>query len=239
MSEPKAIILDFDGVILESADIKTQAFVHLFEGHPPHVVNAIVQHHLDNVGLSRYEKLKYIYPAILKRPLGAQEMEELSRRFAEYVVEPVRACPEVEGATEFLRVYSKRCLLFVASGTPEEELRELAQARGLSRFFTAVFGSPATKSQICASILRQWHLQPAEAVFVGDSLTDFREASRTGVPFIGRVRPGEETFKGLEVPTVENLRQLRRVLESGFLIIDSDPTKEEPEETEARSLKDV
>ena len=57
---PKAIALDFDGVILESAVIKTQAFSGVFENYPEHL-EAIINHHLNNVGVSRYEKFKYIY----------------------------------------------------------------------------------------------------------------------------------------------------------------------------------
>ena len=46
----RAVIFDFDGVILESADIKTQAFIELFADNPDHREAILRQHH-DNVGI--------------------------------------------------------------------------------------------------------------------------------------------------------------------------------------------
>ena len=50
----KAIIFDFDGVITESMDIKTQAFAYLFKDCKKEVVGKIIKLHLDNGGMSRY-----------------------------------------------------------------------------------------------------------------------------------------------------------------------------------------
>ena len=215
MAALKAIILDFDGVILESADIRTRAFSRVFSGYPERL-DEIVQHHLDNVSLSRYEKFRYVYENILIKPLSPEEMEELGQRFADYSLEEVKGCPEVEGASELFEAYSNHFLLFVASGTPEPELREIVGARGLSQHFAGVFGSPRWKRDICADILRQWRLEPSEALFVGDSLTDFQEALQVGIPFVGRVRPGGETFQGLGVPTVADLHEFKQLLETGL-----------------------
>ena len=192
-SIPRALILDCDGVILESADIKTQAFAQVFSGYPEHV-EEIVRHHLDNVGLSRFEKFRHAYASIIGEELTPGVSEQLGRRFAEIVAVPMRTCPEVEGASAFLSVFSKRCLLFVASGTPEAELRLLMRDRGLDRFFEGVFGSPATKDLIIARILREWALEPTEALFVGDAITDLRHAVQARIPFVGRERASDPVF---------------------------------------------
>ncbi len=60
----KAIIFDLDGVILESADIKTKAFLKLFEAFPKHV-DVILDYHVKNMGISRYVKLRHIYNNML------------------------------------------------------------------------------------------------------------------------------------------------------------------------------
>ena len=66
MSGIKAILFDFDGVILESVDIKGLAFCKLFENFPEHVTK-IVQYHHANGGISRFNKFRYIYKNILKK----------------------------------------------------------------------------------------------------------------------------------------------------------------------------
>jgi beta-phosphoglucomutase-like phosphatase (HAD superfamily) len=61
----KAIIFDFDGVIVESVDIKTKAFAKLFESESQDVVEEIVSYHLQHTGVSRFEKFQYIFEQIM------------------------------------------------------------------------------------------------------------------------------------------------------------------------------
>ena len=66
----KAILFDFDGVLLESAEVKTRAFVKIFEPIAPHRMTEVVAYHTAHMGISRYVKFRYIYEQILKRPLS-------------------------------------------------------------------------------------------------------------------------------------------------------------------------
>ena len=59
----KAIIFDFDGVLVESAEIKTEAFRQLFSSFPDKV-HEIVEYHKRNMGISRYVKFRYFYENI-------------------------------------------------------------------------------------------------------------------------------------------------------------------------------
>ena len=78
------IIFDFDGVILESVSVKTEAFRKLFSFAPEHI-DEIIQYHKDNGGMSRYDKFRYIYKSILREDLTQQKFEELSEKFADIV----------------------------------------------------------------------------------------------------------------------------------------------------------
>jgi len=208
----KILVFDFDGVILESADIKTRAFRELFSMYPDKV-NAIVAYHETHAGISRFQKFRHIYRQFLDKPLGFEEEQELGERFASLVVQEVMRCPYVPGALEFLSVFSKAHLLFVASGTPEDELRQLVAARGLASFFREVYGSPAGKPAILERILGMTGIRPASLLFVGDGRSDYEAARATGVGFIGRARPGQaHPFEGLGVPIIADLFELERCL---------------------------
>ena len=98
MSEPKAIVFDFDGVILESTEIKTKAFATLFEDDPEHV-DSVVAFHNAQLGMSRFEKFRLIYRDILHRPLGEDEFQRLGERFSSLVFEEIIRCPFVPGRT--------------------------------------------------------------------------------------------------------------------------------------------
>ena len=97
----KAIIFDFDGVILESAEIKTRAFRKLFEPNYPDKVEAIVDYHCNNMGISRYLKFGYIFENILHLSLSKELEEELGQRFSEIVFEEILNAPFVPGAVSF------------------------------------------------------------------------------------------------------------------------------------------
>lgn len=207
----RAVIFDFDGVILESADIKTHAFARLFEQHSEHV-DAIVDLHLRLAGVSRYEKFKLIYADILGEPLDDDGLARLGEEFSAICLDEVLTCEFVPGAREFLEARAESHLLFVASGTPEGELRHIVEQRGLSEFFRGVYGTPDTKGVISRRILDEHGLERHEAVFIGDATTDLEGAEEAGIPFIGRVRPGDPNpFAGDgSIPLVDDLAQLDR-----------------------------
>ena len=103
----KAIIFDFDGVICESVEVKTEAFRKLFEQYPDQI-DEILKVHVQNGGISRFVKFKWVYEDILKRPLSEKESEALGQKFSEYAYELVVKSPFVKGALEFLQNYHKR-----------------------------------------------------------------------------------------------------------------------------------
>jgi len=186
----KAIVFDFDGVILESANIKTRAFRELFKGYPEHL-DAIVKFHIDNGGVSRYEKFKIIYRDFLAQSIDQATLEHLGEAFSQFVFAEILVCPFVPGAYRFLELHARQYQLFVASGTPQDELRDIIKQRELDKFFCGIYGSPQAKGEILCGLLVENQLRPAEVVFIGDAMSDYWDAQEASVPFIGRVPRGE------------------------------------------------
>ena len=112
-----AIFFDFDGVLVESVDIKTGAFAKLFEREGEDVVKKIIEYHLNNTGVSRYDKFKYIYKEILNRVLSDDEFKMLCNKFAVLVVNAVVGAPYVKGAKEFLENYASRYQCSIVTAT--------------------------------------------------------------------------------------------------------------------------
>jgi phosphoglycolate phosphatase-like HAD superfamily hydrolase len=208
-----AIVFDFDGVIAESVDIKTEAFRDLVAPYPG-VADEFIAYHLRHEGLSRKAKFEYLYD-LLGEELTDRRAEALSARFSEVVVENIKSCPLAPGARELLTRWHERVTLFVASGTPEAELRDIVEAKGLSGFFRSVYGTPATKSEIVARILRDNGWSPECVLFVGDSLTDLTEAAKAGVSFAGRRKSPDasDPMSGVDAPVFDDLFGLDAYLE--------------------------
>jgi phosphoglycolate phosphatase-like HAD superfamily hydrolase len=211
----RLVILDFDGVILESVSVKTEAFRTLFSAEPEYV-DEIVAFHLINGGMSRFDKFRYIYDHILRRELDPAVFALLSEKFSALVLQGVTEAPFVPGAREFLDDWHSRVPLYVVSATPEQELRDIIQIRGLARYFQEVFGSPRKKSECIREILKKSDISSSDILFVGDARNDLAAARDTGISFIGRVANGEKNIfaectgvKGI-IPDLRGLSEILR-----------------------------
>jgi phosphoglycolate phosphatase-like HAD superfamily hydrolase len=205
----EAIIFDFDGVVVESGDIKTQAFVNLYREYGDEIMAEVAQYHCRNGGMSRYHKFRHFQQHLLKKPpLTPDEENLLDLRFSELVVEAVIASEGVPGAVELIRRESDRIPLFVASGTPEAELNIIVKRRGLAQYFSAIRGSPASKQTLIADILSAYRLRPDRVLMIGDALVDYTSARLNRVSFLGRVRPGDQNPFPPDVTTLPDLNAL-------------------------------
>ena len=99
----KGIIFDFDGVIAESVNVKTEAFAKMYNQYGNEVVKKVVTHHLSHGGISRFEKFKFYHKEYFGIELTNQQLQELANQFSELVVQKVIAAPYVPGALEFIQ----------------------------------------------------------------------------------------------------------------------------------------
>ncbi|MEZ5633441.1 HAD-IA family hydrolase [Nitrosomonas sp.] len=205
----EAIIFDFDGVIAESGEIKTQAFAELYRPYGEAVVAEVVKYHTAHGGLSRYNKFRHFQQHLLhKAPLTPEQEQELDRRFSELVVEAVVAAEAVPGADELIRQQVDRIPLFVASGTPETELKVIVERRGLTPYFKQVRGAPKLKPELIAEILSEHGLNPNGVLMIGDAMADYEGAQANNTAFLGRVRPGDNNPFPPGTPVIPDLRAL-------------------------------
>jgi phosphoglycolate phosphatase-like HAD superfamily hydrolase len=206
----QAIVFDFDGVILESAGIKTDAFLAMY-AHYPERLAEIRQYHLANAGISRYVKFEYIQRVILGLPYTEQDRQRLSAEFERFTHEKILACPQVPGAEELLRSLKDRALRIVASGTPQTELDQIVAERGMGGWFDEVWGTPRTKPQILGEVLARHALDPQTVLMVGDGMSDYQAASEIGTRFLARETDG--VFAGIAVEKVRNMTEMGEWLE--------------------------
>jgi phosphoglycolate phosphatase-like HAD superfamily hydrolase len=190
---PAAIFFDFDGVLAESTDIKIRAFTELYKEHGPDVLARVLAHHRTHGGVSRIQKIRHCHRKMLGISLEPEELIALGRRFSCLVVDAVVDAAWVEGARDLLDGFVGRVPLFIVSGTPEPELRDIVARRAMTGYFAAVRGSPPDKIAVIRELLAAHDLAADRVLFVGDAMTDHDAALATGLRFIGRVPPGEES----------------------------------------------
>lgn len=210
----KAIILDFDGVILESLTIKSNAFLEVYRDYPEYA-DEIMTYHLKNGGVSRYNKFVHINNNILGIPITDEEIERNADTFSNVVLEGMLNCPFVKGAEDFLKDYSKRSHLYIASGTPEDELRMIVTKRGLDDYFNGVYGTPLKKDEHILNIIELEGISHNEVCFIGDAMTDYLGAEKANVSFIARLNNDtpDNPFLDMDMVKVNDLDELSTLLE--------------------------
>lgn len=178
-------VFDCDGVILDSNSIKTEAFFDavVVEYGAAHA-QALVDYHKINGGISRFKKFEWFLVERLGRQLDLQAHADLCQKYASLVRNQLLSVPLTEGALPLLeRLKESGCLIFIASGGPQEELRELFSSRGLDQYFSGIFGSPTDKISILASLAAQ-KIDLQNGVFVGDANADFKAAQSQKMDFV-------------------------------------------------------
>lgn len=209
MTPAAALILDFDGVLVESLDIKSDAFAALYAQYGPQISAAARAYHLANLGVSRFDKFRHYETRLLGRPApDAAVLEALNRRFSALVETAVAAAAMVAGAQALLDAQLGKLPMFVVSATPQDELRRIVAQRGLERYFQAVHGTPGDKTRHVGAILARHGFPPARTLMVGDAVADYLGAQANGTGFLGRVPAGAANPFPPAVATVADLRPL-------------------------------
>lgn len=182
-----AIIFDFDGVLVESVDVKTRAFALLYESQGSEIVREVVGYHLQHGGMSRFEKFAYFQQNLLGKEFTKEVELELCAKFSKLVEDAVVNAPFVTGAIEFLERFHHKLNMFVASGTPDDELKRIIRKRDMDKYFKSLHGSPTSKVSIINDVLLTHDLKRSKVLMVGDAMTDYDAALRTSVNFVWRI----------------------------------------------------
>ncbi len=203
----KVIVLDFDGLLVESEEIKDRAFVEVFPDHPEHH-EAIMQYHLQNNHLVRYEKFEHIVTRMLGLPYTDRDRERLAERFSRYTRTRIVECPSVPGAMEFLDYFHGKVPMYLVSATPQSELEPIVEDRGLTAYFERVFGAPCRKPDVLREVMAAESVAADEMVLIGDSLSDLHAAREVGTLFVGRNRVDD--FSACDCPHYDDLAGIRQ-----------------------------
>ena len=181
----QAIILDFDGVVVDSNNSKAEAFSKLFEIFGKDVQNKIKKYHLSNLGVARNIKIKYINEKILQIKKKDLDFNNQIKKFSKIVISKVVNSKFITGFKSFANhTNHKKIYLFLSSATPLNELKIILKKKDINIFFTEVFGSPLKKNYHIKNIINKYKLDKKKVLFVGDSANDLYAAKLCSVDFI-------------------------------------------------------
>lgn len=180
----KALFFDFDGVIKDSVEVKSDAFYYLFFSFGKELALRVKKHHEYNGGMSRYDKLP-IYLKWAEQPTDEITIEKYASKFSQMVSQRVIDSPWVCGVLDYLQNKCNKHF-YLVSATPQEEIELILKVLNIDSQFEEIVGSPTEKGVAIGNIMNQYHLLPNDCVMIGDAKSDYKAAIENSISFVLR-----------------------------------------------------
>lgn len=185
LTQYKTLVLDCDGVVLNSNKTKVNAYFEVAKRHgaTDEQAQALVNHHVQKGSFPRNGKIEYYLKEILKQELTPELIHAYLHTFDEILDRTLMEC-EIAPGLHLLRQATQHSKWMLLSGGDQRELRTIFARRELAPLFDAgIFGGPDTKDIVLAREIENGNLQ-LPALFIGDSKYDFEAATRAGLDFV-------------------------------------------------------
>lgn len=201
------LLLDCDGVILNSNELKNLAFYECALQFGSHVADEFYLHCQENSGISRQLKFTHLKEIICKKGL-------VDRRSLDNF--PIgQLCAEFGKIVESNLIESEICQDLgkfrsrsdaqwaIVSGGNQNELNRVFNKRGISSFFDlGIHGNPRNKNEIILELMEKGKFEPSQCIFVGDAEYDYLVAKNFNMDFI--FISGWSSFKNWRQFVTEN-----------------------------------
>lgn len=184
MFKYKTIIWDLDGTLIDSNEIKTDGFRILFSEHENHMIEALIDYHEENGGVSRYDKIKFFYKKNYNEKISDRVLINLANNYSEIVMDNLKN-------PNLLFNYSKKLISefklpnVLVTASDQNEAIEVLEFHRIKNFFSKIYGSPTNKSENLKNVLIDYGLTNKDVVYIGDSINDLHFCNELSIDFIG------------------------------------------------------
>lgn len=180
------VLWDFDGVLVDSMEIRDQGFEIVLASHPKEEVTQLMKFHRANGGLSRYVKFRYFFEEIKKQAITDEQLQSYADQFSKVMLERMLNNELlISDAIEFVKTQHQNYKMHIVSGSDQTELRKICQSLGIEVYFKSIHGSPTPKTQLVKQVLQNNSYDPDKTILIGDSINDYDAAVDNGVAFYG------------------------------------------------------
>ncbi|AXJ01676.1 haloacid dehalogenase superfamily, subfamily IA [Cyclonatronum proteinivorum] len=181
----KSIFWDFDGVLLDSNQIREKGFAEVLKEYSAAEVEQLLAFHQQNGGLSRYVKFRYFFENIRGETITVEEIQQWANRFSiimrELLTDPTL---QIQETLNYIKRNHAKIPMYIVSGSDQEELRFLCKAHGIETYFKRIHGSPTPKKDWVKSIIEEERLETDSCVLIGDSINDYEAAKDSKIGFL-------------------------------------------------------
>lgn len=181
---PKAILLDFDGVIAETENHHVAAWQRTLSTLGWQVPDEVAARSAD------VDDREFLAELFAERGVVSDRIEEWVRRKQALTVQLLRDSPQLyPGSVELIRALHGRARLAVVSGTWRENIKAVLDAAGLAECFNLVVGKEDVKAikpapEAYELALKKLRISAKSAVAIEDSPSGVASARAAGLRVI-------------------------------------------------------
>ncbi|VAV83963.1 hypothetical protein MNBD_DELTA01-1643, partial [hydrothermal vent metagenome] len=213
----KVIVFDFDGTIVDSNQLKYDAFFDIFpqDDRWQGIVKDVLDEFRERTRGFIVEQVLRDYETRTSSKIdGFQEQaDSYVKKYGEAVESGAIRCEEISGAKKTLETLSVDYPLYINSATQIDSLERIIEARALSPFFRRIYGAPELKSTNLTTIFLLERVSAREVLVVGDGYSDLESAREHGCEFIG-IRNEFNRFNVRDLVILDDLEGLKGLIEN-------------------------
>lgn len=185
MNNIKVILWDFDGVIMNSNEVRDFGFQEVLKDYPSEQVEKLMKYHNENGGLSRYVKFNYFFNEIRGDKINQDEINKWAGKFSEIMLKNLKnEALLIQETIQFIKNNHKDYTMHIVSGSDQQELREICSAIGITPYFKSIHGSPIHKNILVQELLEKYDYNPFECILIGDSINDYQASVVNNIYFL-------------------------------------------------------
>jgi phosphoglycolate phosphatase-like HAD superfamily hydrolase len=185
-SKIKTMFWDFDGVLMNSNEIRDKGFQETLKDYPATEVNQLMRFHRKNGGLSRYVKFRYFFEKIRKESISEEQVHTWANKFSEIMIKSlIDRDLLIEESIGFVKENHKNYQMHIVSGSDGQELRKICKGIEIDQYFKSIHGSPTPKKELVAELLIKHKYDVNSCLLIGDSINDKEAALENNIFFKG------------------------------------------------------
>ncbi|MFT5541934.1 MAG: phosphoglycolate phosphatase [Glaciecola sp.] len=176
------IIFDWDGTVMDSAAKIVSCMQKAAKQGDIQIPSAKQVEHI--IGISLHPAIKQLFS------VDDEKANELVKYYKNIFLEHDQTpCPLFDNAFQTLSHMQQRARLAVATGKARRGLERAWKGTGTKHFFEisrcADEAESKPSSDMLLQLIKEWNIEPEQALMVGDTVYDMQMAERIGMPRIG------------------------------------------------------